>query len=128
MCPAALEVSQAINEPDISACLLWAQEEGIGSCPEPTLIPSNLHRSSTTRSFYETTVTRRSPIWMLKSDEAIPLVGAPASNTKTLREDCHFYTSYSFMAGSPRFTDSVTLLIHPHVQNVTTLLLQCGLL
>jgi len=39
---------------------------------------------------------------------------------KTLREDCRFHAGYSLTVGFSWFTDSVMLLDHLHVQNVTT--------
>jgi len=64
---------------------------------------------------------------MLILDQTVSLVRAPASEKKTLHEDYRFY-AYSLAALSLRFTYSVTLPDHPHVQNVTTPLLQFGLL
>ena len=41
-----------------------------------------------------------------------------ASETKTLHEDYRFYTSYSLVARSPRFKDSIMQPDHPHVQTL----------
>jgi len=50
---------------------------------------------------------------------------APASKTKT---DCRFYAGYILTTRSPWFRDSVMLSNHSHIPNVTTPLLQSGLL
>ena len=52
----------------------------------------------------------------------------PASTMKALREESRFYTGYNSAAGSPWFTDSVTLSDHPHALDIITPLLQCGML
>ena len=53
---------------------------------------------------------------------------AAVSITKILHKDCRFYVGYTLATGPPWLMDSVMLPGHPHVRNITTLLLQCGLL
>jgi len=65
---------------------------------------------------------------LLTNPESLRNPKAPVSETKTLRKYCRFYAGYTLAAGFSRFTDSITLPDHPHVQNVTTLILQCRLL
>ena len=96
-----------------------AQGGILGSYPEPTIVPSYSHRSTSIRSPSVTTLIRDHPPRMLNSSKVVSLVGPPTSVTKTLREDCLSCAGYSRATWFPQFTDSVMLPDYSHVPNIT---------
>ena len=118
---------KVINELDMPVGPVRAQWESLGSCPEPTIISSYLRGSAIIKS-------------LLKSQQSKTInhgcstrVSRPISRThtskmKTRHRNCLFFISYSWVARSPRFTDSVMLPDRPHIPNDITPQHQCGLL
>ena len=67
-------------------------------------------------------------LWGLQQSVQGSFPVLPKATTQRTSEACYSCAAYSWMIWSPWFTNSITLLDHPHVLNVITLILQCDLL